>query len=237
MAEHDRRYQPPAIDVGDNGLSARRYGITDLQQAESRGYGAVGEDEGGNPSIEDLQAAAGYPQGASERAHYEMLLLGPPSEFRHKELTAADGSMTIRVEGGCMAQAQPQIFGSQEQYLEYLELVFHLETFSIESIDELYRSDGFVSANRAWSDCMASRGMEYATPDSASSRWAEHSDTVRSRTVAVADVERKQSVDYVARLLALEAEYEAVRADEVGPLLADYTRLADELDRQFESHD
>ncbi|WP_432068886.1 hypothetical protein [Streptomyces sp. C10-9-1] len=154
----------------------RRYGITDLKEAEQLGYQVDSADisevnKGGEPSQAEWQALTGRTAP------------GP-------EGMAAPMGKGIP-EGGCLGEAGRKLnanFGDTKT-----------SELNRKSYEMSLRDDGVRRVIKQWSDCMQNKGYSFKDPQNAPFEYFGASDTASADEIqtAVADVECKEKHDLV----------------------------------------
>ena len=170
------------------GLAERRYGLADGAVAATHGYHLEEPPPGETP-----EAADEIP---------EELLWG-----------AATPAATIGGEpvpqDGCTGEAT-RAFGGE---LGDPELV---QRINVESVQDAMGDPRVVAAFADWSDCMAQRGFDYATPwDPPAEDWfAEPEASAEEIAVATADVECKEATEVITVWHTVDSELQTAMLDE-----------------------
>lgn len=156
----------------------RRYGIVDLETAQTYGYAfplsePTGEQEGGeNPGLQGLTEA--------ERRAWGGAFFG--TSFADVDSAPGGGAESRLMVGGCLDKAESPIYGDR---VHRLVLFSQLEAIANKSYVRSRRSPKVVSTAKAWSRCMQEKGYQYPTPEDL--RQASFEDKAQETAVAVAE--------------------------------------------------
>jgi hypothetical protein len=179
--------KPPASGIGE------RYGITDEQRVQTRGYhGPV------SPPNTAGQAAA--PAGAGSGGY-------PPDV---EAIVTGRGQSSYNgqpvPEGGCVGEARRKL----AQGAPTPAGLDRGERLSLETYEVSQRDSRVVKVFADWSACMQRSGHSYATPRNANNdpAFGSKEPTAREITVAVADVRCKKETNLVSVWATVETAYQ-----------------------------
>lgn len=131
--------------------SAYGYGISTFVAMEDAFFGSP-DDDPNTPIIEAMSAA--------EQEEYFALLYGESPDFDFENMTdeEIDAAFAGFVPTGCFAEAQDEVFGSLDFYVEFGD-----------ALDELFSrveaDPRIIAAEAAWSTCMSGKGYTFASQD------------------------------------------------------------------------
>ncbi len=164
----------------------------------------------GDPAETEAYAAALY--GTSESLSTEIAGIGGGAVG---ELTVGDG---------CSGEALTGIFGSLEQYAEYVQLQSIADQIAGIAWSRLMTEQAGADASQEWSDCMAAAGHDYKRPMDVGNRdWAEPRPQAEEQAVAQADHECRVETMVEQKLAEIDGQYQQ-------ELLEDYPDLLETLD-------
>lgn len=222
-------YQPLAPTPPGNTPGVGRFGLEDAAIAESSGYvvNAGPVDLVGDPAsnLPDAEAAA-----------LTDALFGTDAE--DVPLVNQDGVQIGRITlgDGCLRDFYSDFFGSIDTYVRFLELRLGLEQARLDAQTLLYADQAYLTLVADWEACMINAGYEVnAAPtgpavlidgplglpsgpdvDRGDVGWPEPRPSELETQMAIADVECKQSTDFVPAATDLLILHETEIADRIG---------------------
>lgn len=201
-------------------MLARRYGLTDSEQARNSGYQSPGPDQLNRPQTAE-------PDSAAARALY-----GEVVSRADVVDSAGDVLGVVEIRDGCLGEANRTVFGGDAAFVEFTSVRLQLDLLVADAWAEANANDQMIALNSRWSSCMSSAGFSnYENPIEAQDQgWRESQDSpsILEIETAVADVACKNEVSYVSRALEIEAAAEAGRLDEFDEPYRRYTDLVDD---------
>jgi hypothetical protein len=203
LPQPDRGSPPDPAGVPPQGRNGRRYGITDVASARVWGY--------------RLPPATGRPS-ASPAVTADPLL----------HVLSGDGYRIVRglrvPDGGCHAEARRQLAAAAPPAAD----MFLAQRLSVQSHAGSRASPSVSAAFGAWSECMRTRGYDYADPLAVAGdpafRGPVSTDEV---TTALADIACKQTTRLVAVWTAAETRIQLDQISRHAAALAAIRRAND----------
>lgn len=210
-----------------------RFGIDDVEVAARSGYmpdyGGAVVDTG-----DDDRPEAGM--SADEREAFFAALFGEGERIEF-EVTDLDGNPIGGgiLGDGCLSRFYEKFFGSTDRYVRFTQLSMSLDWYAGEAYASRYSDPAFVDVVAEWAECMAAAGIEVVPgpygpeylqngdrpvdgPDvdrGEPSGWPEPRPSPLEIQTAVADVECREAVDFVARATAIDNAQQQAVADRI----------------------
>ncbi|MGY0063244.1 hypothetical protein ACWY4P_43035 [Streptomyces sp. LZ34] len=180
---------PPLANTSAN--MPRRYGVTDLAEAQKYGYHLAQDVAEARAATDDSAASEGQWSDAQELVYYG----GPPPEGQSVRSLTYEGKPVP--EGGCSSDSLRTLGGDLNE-----DLASELDG---NSFDESQEDPRVKAAVQAWSECMSGKGHAVTDPDVAAH---VESDDVTSEEIARAsdDVACKESTGLVTIWFGVEKE-------------------------------
>lgn len=213
--------RPPASAVGD--ILSDRYGAPQELPDGDHAYFVPVDD-----SSTQLAPAQHTSTEASVSA-----FMGDVVESRRIVDDSGDLMMTVSIGDGCLGKAHVAVFGSPRSYLDYWVTLNTVQMRSSQMLARLLTNEEFVTANGAWSRCMADAGFSFSTVlDPSNSDWDYPRPGVRERATARADLSCRASVHLtIDELGRIERELEAEYAPDLPMTLSEFAEVQDLLIR------
>ena len=177
----------------------------------------------GENDVDNIEPAE--PEDQAETEAYAAAFYGT-SESLTTEVAGIGGSAVgeLTVGDGCLGEALTGIFGSLEQYAEYVQVQSVADEIAGNAWSRLVSDQAGADAAHEWSDCMAASGYDYSRPmDVANRDWAEPRPQAEEQAVAKADYECRVETLVEQRLAEIDGQYQQ-------ELLEDYPDVLETLD-------
>ncbi|MER7702940.1 hypothetical protein ABTX81_08595 [Kitasatospora sp. NPDC097605] len=212
MARFGIQYQaPPQIPTGNRPRSRtdRRYLESTAARAQANGYHAA---EGDQPT------AAPAPPQVSDATR--MVLTGSAAAGAKNGQGGQDYNGATVPKGGCVGETKDKLGanpannnGGDAQLARDIDATAR---------ERSKTDDRVLAVFRSWSECMKSKGYDYADPIKVldDPRWTSPTPTDVERATAVADVACKEQTNVVGVWFTVEAAYETQLIEQNAPALA-----------------
>lgn len=199
--------------VPDPDFLARRYGLLDIDWARENGYRSSDYLNSDEPMEAD-----NLPQNPSEQTAYLLALDGPPASTQDSvPMTSpinGDAFGSLFLTGGCSGEANVEIFGSVDAYVDYTRSDLAVQLMAEEALSRALSDQPVLDAERHWAQCMTSKGYAFQTMSDLQAYAEENglglSDlpTPDETSLAAADVECRLSSSYAAILNQAEVTHQ-----------------------------
>jgi hypothetical protein len=173
MAANGFDYTPSTyIDISAD--VGQRYGITDLEQARTTGYDTGGalSEPGENAGV------AGLSEQARDNWYEAFFGTGSTS------IQLASGDAVGISTGGCLDQAESEVFGDR---IQRWTIAYQLQDLVVQSYEEARVDPRVQEAFSVWQSCLANRGIPAG--DLAAPRSAAAAEPGQHVAIATADAE------------------------------------------------
>lgn len=191
---------PPASSRSvpdDTSLIRRRYGAPSATAGGITGYGFDREE--GDTVIEPV------PSGV-DAAVLQQALQGTTVEERTFNDLSGRPLRTSRVGDGCVGQAVVGIFGSADEYFDFVELETRADLLSRDSLVRLWSDERLAPLLAEWSSCLAAAGFDATSPTHMMNRdWPSPRPSPEEELVAKADLQCRAAVAFEDRASAVES--------------------------------
>jgi len=218
MADKGLRFEPSVgIEAAAVVDPRRRYGVFDVASASSLGYLASAQTE----VVEKSPAEVGFPPGGQELVVYNLALFGDGPATEEVSVVAGGPTEHVELFGGCIGEASTSVFGTRQNWLDYVATVQALGELDVGSFVALAGSAEFAAINEDWAACMLANDIEnFRTPfDAMNFDWPEPRPGTRERAVAQQDAECKAQTEFLRRAASIEAHWQSGHPELEGLLL------------------
>jgi hypothetical protein len=138
---------------------------------------------------------------------------------------------TLDHKDGCEGEASTALYVDAARMDRYIGLKMTLQQEAYDTIESVRTSTAFSALTVEWVGCMRQKGFQYKDPfEPFATAWPETAPQADEIRVALADVECKQSVQYLDRVQTLLLARVEVTGDQLSTLLTEFGREQAELE-------